>query len=171
MKNIGLYTILGLIILGLFQACGESEKERMAREKARLDSLRAVQQAEIDRLMKARQDSIDAANGGMENENSVDNEEDSGMRSYGDVMFDENGEYVVQVGAWRSEEKADRFAKEWAGRGYENAYTIRVGNEETGDVWFRVRIGFLASKEDAEALGQQLNSEFGTPFWTSKVQR
>jgi septal ring-binding cell division protein DamX len=171
MKKTGLYTILGLIIIGLFQACGESEEERMARERARLDSLRAVQQAEIDRLMQARQDSIDAASGLTGDQNDVNNEDESGMTSYGDVMFDENGDYIVQVGAWRSEEKADGFAKEWAGRGYENAYTVRVGDEETGDVWFRVRIGFLSSREDAEKLGQQLQSEFGTPFWTSKVQR
>ena len=172
MKKNVLYSILGLILLGLFQACGESEQERQAREKARLDSLRAVQQAEIDRLMKARQDSIDAANGVTQEDTTVNNEgENSMVANYGNVMFDENGEYVVQVGAWRSEAKADRFAKEWAGRGYENSYTIRVGNEETGDVWFRVRIGFLSSKEDAESLGQQLNEEFGTPYWTSKVQR
>jgi len=165
MKNITLQTVACLIILGLFQACGESEAERQAREKARLDSLRAVQQAEIDALIRAQQDSIDAANQPM-----VEDDENNGM-SYNGVVFDENGDYVVQVGAWRSETKANGFVQEWSGRGYENAYTVRVGNEETGDVWFRVRIGFLSTKEDAESLGSNLNAEFGTPYWTSKVQR
>lgn len=165
MKNITLQTVACLIFLGLFQACGESEAERQAREKARLDSLRAVQQAEIDALMKARQDSLDA-----ENQMVMDEDENTGMNFNG-VNFDENGEYIVQVGAWRSETKANGFVQEWSGRGYENAYTVRVGNEETGDVWFRVRIGFLGTKEDAEALGSKLNAEFGTPFWTSKVQK
>jgi len=164
MKRIGIYFFALLLTGSLLQGCGESEEERKAREQARLDSLRQAEQAKIDSMMQARQDSIAAAEAATQ-------EEEEQETDYSDIQFSEDGEYIVQVGAWRSEVKANSFVETWNQRGYEQAYSIKVGNEQTGDVWFRVRIGFLPSKEEAEKFGQRLNSEYGTPYWVSKVER
>jgi len=165
MKTIGIYFFSLLLTVAFLQGCGESEEERKAREQARLDSLRQAQQAEIDSMMQARQDSIAAA------EAAQDEPEEKNETDYSDIQFTEDGTYIVQVGAWRSEAKADNFVSTWNERGYEQSYRVKVGNEETGDVWFRVRIGFLPTKEEAEKLGTRLNNEFGTPYWVSRVQR
>ena len=172
MKNLGLNIITFALIFTAFTACGESEAERQAREQARQDSLRQAREAEqalyAAQLQKAREDSAAAAELALQAEAEAEGKTPT---AYDDISFSEDGSYAIQVGVWRSEEKANSFITKWAERGYENAYVVKIGEEETGDVWFRVRIGFLDSKEVAEDLGGRLNEEFGTPFWVSKVER
>lgn len=97
MKNFSLYTVLLAVTFMTFTACGESEAEKQARLQAKLDSARVAEQAKIAQMMAAYEDSVNAANpDGME-----EMEEDTPMSS----SISESGSYVVQVGAWRSEEK------------------------------------------------------------------
>ncbi|MEO1021429.1 MAG: SPOR domain-containing protein [Bacteroidota bacterium] len=161
-KNI-IFTIACLIGIVVIQACGESEAERQAREQARLDSIRTAQQADIARQMQAVQDSIDAANA---SEEPMVEEVETMAEG-----FSEDGMFAVQVGAWRSQEKADAYITNWADREYPNAYTVKVGDETNGDVWFRVRIGFFETEEAAEQFGSQLAEETQTGYWVSKVER
>lgn len=172
MKNTGLSIFAFALIFTAFTACGESEAERQAREQARQDSLRQAREAEAAQyealLQQARQDSIEQAEAAAA---ALAEQEGTTPTTYDDISFSDDGTYAIQVGVWRSEEKANSFVTKWSERGYENAYVIKIGDEDTGDVWFRVRIGFLDTKEEADNLGTRLNEEFGTPFWTSKVQR
>ena len=164
MNKISIYTLIaGFLVLSI-QACGPSEEERRAREQARLDSLRQVQQQEIEALMQARQDSIDAAQASQ----GMTEEEESPAMATG--MFAEDGAYAVQVGAWRSQEKAQSMADELSARDYPDVYTVQVGDESTGDVWFRVRIGFFATEADAAQLGADLAEELNTGYWVSKAR-
>lgn len=160
MKKISTYILLMAVALFSFQACGPSEEERRAAEQARLDSLRQVQQQQIDAMMKARQDSIAQAQ-----EQQEEMEEEQGSQ------FVEGGTYAVQVGAFRSEEEAMEYKNMLSDRDYPHIYTVKVGNEETGDVWFRLRVGFFAEKAAAESFGAELGSELNTGYWVSKVQR
>ena len=162
MKNSGLYFLLFALVLGTIQACGPSKEERRAAEQARLDSLRQVEQTRIADLEKAREDSIRKA----EEEQRMREEEEANT-----IRFAENGEYAVQVGAWRSEEKANRFKEMWSDREYDHVYVVQIGDSASGDVWNRVRIGFFDSKEEAEKLGSQLSDEINSGFWVSKVTR
>lgn len=160
MKKISIYTlVLAMALLGL-QACGPSEEERRAAEQARLDSLRQVEQQRIQEMMQAREDSLAQAEAQQQ-----EKEEESA------AQFSEDGNYIVQVGAFRSETKAERYKNRLSDRNFPNVYVIKVGEEETGNIWFRLRIGFFETKQAAEALGKELAAELNSGYWASKVQR
>ena len=156
MKNIQFFYIALAIIFFSISACGESEAEKQARLQAYQDSLRAVEQAKIAEMMAAAvQDSIDAANAIKELEQSTD-------AGYG---FSADGSYIVQLGAWRSKGKAQSFVDAWADRNYQNVYVTKEGDELTGNVWFRVRVGKFLTRLDAENFGTELAAEINTDFW------
>lgn len=165
MKNIGVKLLLVVLSFTMLQACGETEEERRAREQARMDSLRQAQQEQIAQEMARLEEENNSSEDADNSENIADtNQDNSGY------TFAENGEYAVQVGAFRSEEKANGFISKWADRDYPNAYTVKIGEEEYGDVWFRVRVGYFSSKEDAAKLGQELAKEMNSGYWVSKVR-
>lgn len=159
MKNLGIYTLL-LALIMVVQACGPSEEERRAAEQARLDSLRQVEEQRIAEMMQAREDSIARAK-----------EQQRIAEENAKPQFAEDGNYAVQVGAFRSEVSANNYKNEIADREYPHIYIVKVGEEETGDIWFRLRVGFFADKAEAEKLGKELGKELNTGYWISKVER
>lgn len=160
MKNISIYTLLLAFTLITIQGCGPSEEERRAAEQARLDSLRQVEQQRIAELMQAREDSLAR----VAEQEQMEEEEAA-------PQFAEDGEYAVQVGAFRSEEEANSYKNQLSDRDYPHVYTVKIGEEETGDIWYRLRVGFFSSKADAEEFGAELGSELNTGYWVSKVGR
>lgn len=159
MKNVHIFSLSLVMLFFSLAACGESEEERQARLQAYQDSLRAVEQAKVAEMMAQMQDSIDAAEA-----EEMPMEEEPESTSTGLV---EDGNFVVQVGAWRSEEKAQSFVNKWADRNYPNAYVVKIGDESTGDVWFRVRVGDFNTKSEAESFGVELSSEINSGYWVA----
>lgn len=160
MKKIVTFLITSAIAIGMLNACGPSEEEIQRREQARQDSLERVQQQRIeqqrqDSIQQARQDSIEAAK--LERERNR-------------VEFDSNGAFAVQVEAWRSEVKAQQQVQKWIDRGYENAYVVKMGNEETGNVWFRVRLGRVATKAMAKKLESKVMRNHNEKAWISMAK-
>lgn len=158
MKRIVIFLITSSIAISLLNACGPSEEEIQRRKQARQDSLEQVRQQKLaqqrqDSIEQARQDSIAAAKKRKRERNRIE--------------FDSDGAYAVQVEAWRSKDKAEARLQKWIDRGYENAYVVKTGNEETGNIWFRVRLGHLATKEMAKKLEDKLMRKYNTPSWTS----
>ncbi|MEX0724220.1 MAG: SPOR domain-containing protein [Gracilimonas sp.] len=160
MKNISIYTLLLAFTLITIQGCGPSEEERRAAEQARIDSLRQVEEQRIAELMQAREDSLARAA-----EQEQIEEEESGPN------FAEDGEYAIQVGAFRSEDQANSYKNKISDREYPHVYVVKVGEEETGDIWYRLRVGFFAAKADAEELGVELGEELNSGYWVSNVER
>lgn len=134
-------------------SCGESEADRMTREQARIDSIRVAEQAALEARMQAVEDSLAAVE-------AVRLAEEAAKTAY---TFDENGSYVIQTGAWRSEVKANAQAAQWASEGVSAAYVVQTGDETTGDVWFRVRLGYFPSMQDAQNFG----TEMGLSYWVT----
>ncbi|MDZ7771156.1 MAG: SPOR domain-containing protein [Balneolaceae bacterium] len=149
------------VLIGLMNACGPSEEEIRQREQARQDSLEQVRQ---DSLEQVRQDSIEQAR----QDSLAEAREAERRRNM--VQFSEDGRWSVQVEAWRSEDKAQAQISTWRERGYENAYVIRHGNEATGDIWFRVRLGRLPELEMARNLQDRLMEEYGAESWITDLQ-
>lgn len=160
MKKLGLYTLLLAVSLLSIQACGPSEEERRAAEQARLDSLQQVEEQRIAEQMQAREDSLAR----VEKQKRIAEEE-------AQPQFSEDGEYAVQVGAFRSEVQANNYRDQLRERDYPSVYTVKIGDESTGDIWFRLRVGFFDTKEEAEEFGQELGSELNTGYWISQVER
>jgi cell division protein FtsN len=160
MKKLSIYILLLGIAVVSIQACGPSEQERRAAEQARLDSLRKVEENRIAQLMQAREDSLAQ----VAQQQQIEEEEQG-------PNFAEGGNYVVQVGAFRSEDAANNYKNKLSNRDYPHLYVVKVGDEETGDIWFRLRVGFFGAKEDAQEFGAELGAELNTGYWVSKVQR
>ena len=147
--------ILFLMVL-FIAACGPSEEEQRQREQARQDSLEQVRQDSLQQVRQQRQDSLAQA------------QADSARQAQDEqanITFTENGSFTVQVASWRSQVKAEQEASTWQERGYENANVVQHGNEATGDVWYRVRLGRIDTREMAQRLQQQLREKHQTESW------
>ena len=83
--------------------------------------------------------------------------------------FSSSGDFALQVSSWRSQWKARKELKKWRERGYTNAYLMKYGNEKTGDIWFRVRLGHLQNRSDGEHIGNEISSKYNINFWIAHV--
>lgn len=157
-----LLTFLGTAILAitLLAGCGPSDEElrqqELERQQAERDSLERVYEEQMqqmiqDSIAQARQDSIAEA------------------ERKSQIVYSADGDYAIQVQSWRSEEKANRELEMWRNRGFDNAFVVQYGNEETGDVWYRVRIGRVENREMAENLQDKLSNEYETQSWISRL--
>lgn len=150
---------LSVLVVMLIQACGPTEEELRQREQAKLDSLQRVQ---MEQLEQARMDSIRIAQQQAEQQALAEAERRN-------VAYVSDGAFSVQVGSWRSEEKANEMVEKWKSNGFEHAYSVMFGSEETGDVWFRVRLGNVATIADAEKLQALVKDDYEMNSWIDQV--
>jgi cell division protein FtsN len=120
-------------------------EEIAAIEQAREDSLQAVARAEE----AARQEAL---------RQQVEEERTT-------LSYDEEGMFVVQLSAWRSAEKAETMQSYWVNAGFANASVIEVGDESTGEIWYRVRLGRFATEQDASKAVTLLMDDHSTEGW------
>jgi cell division protein FtsN len=160
MKTILTFLGTAIFAITLIAGCGPSEEElrqqQLERQQAERDSLERVYEAQMEQMVQdsiaqARQDSIAEA----ERQNQFE--------------FSDSGNFAVQVQSWRSKEKADQELSEWKDRGFDNAFVVQFGDEETGDVWYRVRIGRVETEEMAENLQDKLADEYDAQSWISRL--
>ena len=158
-----LSVLILILTAAMLSGCGPSEEEKRRAEQARQDSLEQVRQQKMakqrrDSIAQARADSLaeskSEANGRTDNTNI-------------DVNFDPEGTYSVQVESWRSKRKAQSQVGKWKDRGFSNAFVVQYSGETSGDVWFRVRLGRLSSRQAAEDLRQQLKNKYDAASWIS----
>lgn len=120
-------------------------EEVAAIEQAREDSLQAVARAEEAARQEALRQQIEA-------ERTT-------------LSYDDEGMFVVQLSAWRSAEKAETMQSYWVDAGFENASVIEVGDESTGEIWYRVRLGRFATEQDASKAVTLLMDDHSTEGW------
>lgn len=156
MKKLLSYIVISLMGIMLFQACGQEEEEFEYDQQAVQDSLEQAYEAEMEQM---RQDSIAQA------------EADSiaAAEAEPEIEYSENGEYSVQVEAWRSRTKAESQASEWKDRGFDRAFVVEYGNNDSGDLWYRIRIGQFDTVEMATMLKEELENEYNAQAWISKA--
>ena len=160
MKTVIIYILTFTLSIFMLQACGQDEAEVERDQQAVQDSLEQAYEAEMEQM---RQDSIAQAE-----EDSIAAEEERREQA-NQIEYSEDGDFVVQIEAWRSEVKAQQQAEEWTDRGYNQSFVVMYGNEDTGDVWYRVRIGQFETREMAERLQSKLEEEHDTRSWVSRT--
>lgn len=162
MKGRILTLLTCFVVFGLSVGCENNKKSKQQAKQARQDSLERVRQQKRqqrqDSLAKARADSIAAAKKDSE---PVFNPKKNGMSP--------DGHYAVQVGAWRSKNKAAQLAQEWQNRGFENAFVVKYGKKATGNIWFRVRLGKFFTQKQAKNLHKWLTKNYQTESWISYI--
>jgi cell division protein FtsN len=121
-----------------------------AAEQARQDSLQEVARAEEAARQEALRQQVEA-------ERTT-------------LNYDEEGMFVVQLSAWRSADKAETMQSYWVDAGFENASVIEVGDESTGEIWYRVRLGRFASEQDASKAVTLLMDDHSTEGWVYHLE-
>lgn len=86
-----------------------------------------------------------------------------------DVEFKAEGKFALQVESWRNELIAQKRADHWRTKGYTNSNVVQYGNEETGDIWFRVQIGRVDDFDTASELRRWLMEEEQQPSWIVEI--
>lgn len=153
---------IAAVVIAIFSlyGCGPSDEELREQERARQqavqDSLQLVYQAQMeemrqDSIQQARQDSIAEAESRMAFEHS------------------DTGAYAVQVQSWRSRDKAETQIALWRERGFEDAFITEYGDPDTGNLWYRVRLGRYETEEMAENVRQVIMEEHQADSWISYV--
>lgn len=158
MKSTLIYITTIFLTVAMLQACSPEEPEVEQSPEATQDSLEQAYEAEMEQM---RQDSIARA---QDDSLAATREEESQET---DIEYSENGDFVVQIEAWRSEEKAQQQADQWTNRGYDQAYVVSYGDEDSGNVWYRVRIGQFDTREMANRLQNKIEDDYGVESWVS----
>jgi cell division protein FtsN len=160
MKTALVYLATGALAIFLLQGCGPSEEELREQERARQqavqDSLQLVYQAQMEEM---RQDSIEQAR-----RDSIAEAEARSVFEHSDT-----GMFTVQVQSWRTREKANSQAAMWRERGFDHAFVTEYGSEETGNIWYRVRLGRFETEEIAENVRQSVMEEYQADSWISRI--
>ena len=167
------YFLAALLIIGLVAACGGSDQQQnqqqtqqqQQQEQARQDS---IAKARADSIARAKADSIAKAK--KKEEQAKKEKEEKDRLTLSDIEFNSNGSFSVQVGAWRSREKAEQLTSTWKERGFSNAYVVKYGNEDTGNIWFRVRLGRVSTEANAQKLQKLLKTKYNENSWVSEVK-
>lgn len=160
MKQWIIFIVISTISIMMMNACGPSEEELERQRQARLDSLREVQRQ--DSIEQARQDSLRRAQARADSLARVQAEKEN-------IEYDPNGNIAVQVEAWRGVCKAEDRISTWTERGFDNAYVVKHGKSETGNIWFRIRLGRFSAPDEANQLANKLTDEYNTDIWITQV--
>ncbi|MEX2404678.1 MAG: SPOR domain-containing protein [Balneolales bacterium] len=171
MKKYANYLVVFLSLVLMIQACGPTQQEIEERELAIQDSLASVQEekeAAAELAAKQKEEKLEEeAEAEVE---EVKLEEEQVEEDYSPIIFDENGSYSLQVEAWRSEKVAEEGIKRWKDRGFDDAFVVQYGDESTGDIWFRIRLGRFGSRAMAQRQKDALVTDFDIPAWIDRVE-
>ncbi len=72
-----------------------------------------------------------------------------------DMIFTDGRLYTAQISAWRTKVKAETEAAKLNQQGY-NAFVAQIYFEEWNETWYRVRVGYFKSFEEAQSLAYKL---------------
>lgn len=157
------------------QAQQQQAMQDQARQQAIQDSIAVVQAKREAQLAAQReQERMSGQNGDTTTStaNAAANSKpiNSGLnQEIPSDTFTPSGDYALQVSAWRSQWKAQEELKKWRERGYDQAYLMKAGNEETGNIWYRVRLGHLQTQSDGKQVGREISNKYDVSFWVAYV--
>jgi len=76
-------------------------------------------------------------------------------RNVGGMIFTDGYKYCIQVSSWRNREKAESEVNKLKVQGF-NAFTTEANLPELDGIWYRVRVGFFDSLDEARKVKSQL---------------
>ncbi len=72
-----------------------------------------------------------------------------------DMIFSDGKIYTAQISAWKTRAKAEKEAEKFTQKGY-NAFVTHIYFEDRNETWYRVRVGYFSSFEEAQSAAHQL---------------
>lgn len=78
-------------------------------------------------------------------------------RNVGGMIFTDGYKYCIQVSSWRNKEKAESEVNKLKAQGF-NAFTIEAKLPELDGIWYRVRVGFFDTLNEANRVKAQIGN-------------
>ncbi|MFN3695653.1 MAG: SPOR domain-containing protein, partial [Ignavibacterium sp.] len=72
-------------------------------------------------------------------------------RNVGGMIFTDGYKYCVQASSWRNKTKAESEVQRLKSLGY-NAFIVEANLPELDGVWYRVRVGFFDTLDEARKI-------------------
>lgn len=163
-RSIFTFIITAALSITFLTQCGPSEEERRAMEQARQDS---IAQAEADSIAEAKAEAERERQAELERQRKLEEQRERERRR---IVYAADGNFTIQAQAWRSLDKAKVQLEKWKNRGAEYAFIVKHGDEETGNVWFRVRLGRYANLEMAEKHAALVKTDYNAKTWVTSVK-
>lgn len=169
-KNI-YYLCLSVLCLSMLQACSTKKKPKVQANtsisNARQDSL-AIAQAKKEAT--ADEEKVQTKVKPSEKKSlSASTPKKSQHPQSASIVFNSDGSYAIQVSSWRSHHFAQKRKDLWIKRGYKDAYIEKYGDKKTGNIWFRVRLGRVSSRAQAQKEQKLIEQKYNSASWVSSI--
>jgi len=82
-----------------------------------------------------------------------------------DFPFSQNGRFSIQVRSLRDLTIAEQILDEWIEKGFESAYLTEFQHDETGETWYRIRLGNVNSVMESERIQKAVYDIYDTEVW------
>lgn len=79
--------------------------------------------------------------------------------------FSGNGPFAIQIRAVQDLTVAENLKQEWIERGFEDTYLQKFDHSESGETWYRIRLGNVDSFSEAERVQQTIMDQFEVEVW------
>jgi septal ring-binding cell division protein DamX len=168
MKTINTFAA-GLFTLSILCSCGPSPEELRQKELARQDSLKKIQEETLAAAKTETPSEAPAAQAPAASPAATPAAPAAAVPASDPVQFDANGKLTLQVEAWRNRKSAEKSVDKWKKRGVDNAYAVMIENPETGEVWYRVRIGKFKTRKMAKKQAEALKEQFQVESWVDNA--
>lgn len=77
-------------------------------------------------------------------------------RNVGGMIFTDGYKYCIQASSWRNKSKAESEVQKLKSQGY-NAFVVEANLPELDGIWYRVRVGFFDSLDEARKAKSIIN--------------
>ena len=77
--------------------------------------------------------------------------------------------YTIQVAAKKDKKSAEKFMKEMQGNGF-GAYIQESINEDSKELWYRIRVGSFVSKDSAVIVADKIRESMHVSSWIDYVR-
>lgn len=79
--------------------------------------------------------------------------------------FSNEGKYCVQVASGRVDKNVESRLMYWKNEGFSNAYISTYTDEQTQEMWYRLRIGRFTKLKEAKAAAIAVSEQYGIQAW------
>ncbi|TVR17594.1 MAG: DUF4296 domain-containing protein [Balneolaceae bacterium] len=81
------------------------------------------------------------------------------------LHFSADGAYAIQVRSEQNFSLTERIKEQWIEKGFEYTYLQEFEEPESGETWYRIRLGNVSTFREAEQIQQAILNQFDVEVW------
>jgi len=87
-----------------------------------------------------------------------------------DFAFSDDGIYAIQVRSEQNFTLAKKLKEEWIEKGFVDTYLQEFEDAESGETWYRIRLGNINTFQEAERIQQAILEQYETEVWIDDLR-